>query len=342
MKAPAQLWIVVRVAVIATAAAGAGRPAMAAPPGNKAEARRHFQVGVSEAQAGAYREAVIEFTRAYELSPNFAVLYNLGMAQAALGDAAAAMTTFDRYLAEGGKAVPADRRAKVAGEMRSLGPRTGSIVARVSPDAARVTLDGAAVERAAVGQGVRVNVGVHKLAAAADGYLPGEQTVTVASGDVANVTLALAPVPAPRPEPAPPPPVVELPPPLVPMPSLAAPPPAVEHPAPPPGPARATGSTARTVGYVVGLAGLAGLAAGGLFYAYAWTQAQSAVDNGCTDDLSTCRGNGKSEWLNSEAWIRNARYTAIAGGALFVAGAVIVLVAPSAGSPGGVALAGRW
>src|SRR6516165_888620 len=118
-----KLSIVVGVAcVIAVPVAAGVRPAAAAPANNKAEARRHFQVGVSEAQAGAYREAVIEFTRAYELSPNFAVLYNLGMAEAALGDAAAAITTFERYLAEGSKAVPADRRAKVTGEMKSLGP----------------------------------------------------------------------------------------------------------------------------------------------------------------------------------------------------------------------------
>jgi hypothetical protein len=341
MRAPRKLSI--GAWVVAVAVAAGARPAVAAAPAsNKAEARRHFQVGVSEAQAGAYREAVIEFTRAYELSPNFAVLYNLGMAQAALGDAAAAMTTFDRYLAEGGKAVPADRRAKVTGELKGLAPRTGSIVARVSPEAAKLTLDGAAVERAAAGQGVRVNVGVHKLAASADGYLPGEQAVTVASGDTATVTLALAAVPAPRQEPAAPPPVVELPPAPLPIPALAAPPPAVEHPAAAPVPARATGSAQRTIGYVTAILGLAGLAAAGGFYGYAWTQAQSAVDNGCTDDLSTCRGNGRSEWDNSQRWIRNSRIAAAAGGGLFVAGAVIVLVAPSAGSPGGVALAGRW
>jgi hypothetical protein len=327
----------------ALALAGAARSVAAAPApaGNKAEARRHFQVGVSEAQAGAYREAVIEFTRAYELSPNFAVLYNLGMAEAALGDAAAAITTFERYLAEGSKAVPADRRAKVTGEMKSLATRTGSILPHVTPEGAKLTLDGAAVERAPTGQGLRVNVGVHKLAATADGHLPAEQSVTVASGDVANVTLSLAAIPAPRAEPAPPPPVVELPPAPPPSQALAAPPPAVEQ-RPAPTPARSSGSTQRTIGYVTGLVGLAGLAAGGLFYAYAWTQAQSAVDNGCTDDTSTCRGNGLDEWNNSLRWIRNARITAAVGGGLFVAGAVIVLVAPSPGAPGGVALAGRW
>jgi hypothetical protein len=253
------------------------------------------------------------------------------------------MTSFERYLAEGGKAVPADRRAKIAGETKALATRTGSIVPRVTPDAAKLTLDGAALDRAAAGPGVRVNVGVHKLAAAADGYLPAEQTVTVASGDVANVTLALAPLPPPRPEPAPPPPVVELPPPRTsPVRDAAAPIAALDRPAPAPVPARATGSVQRSLGYLVGVAGLAGLAAGGLFYAYAWTQAQDAVNNGCTDDLSTCRGDGMNEWLTSGRWIRNARIAAVVGGGLFVSGAVIVVAAPSAGAPGGLALAGRW
>jgi tetratricopeptide (TPR) repeat protein len=322
-----------RAALVAGAIAALARPALAAPPGNKAEARRHFQVGVTEAQAGAYREAVIEFTRAYELYPNFAVLYNLGTAQAALG--------------EGGKAVSADRRAKVVEETKALATRTGSIVPHVTPEAARLTLDGAALEHPTTGAGLRVNVGVHRLAAAADGYLPAEQAVTVASGDVANVTLALSRVPPARPEPAPPPPppVVELPPPAAAAsPLLDAPQPiaALDHPAPAPAPARATGSVQRTIGYLVGVAGLAGLAAGGLFYAYAWTQAQDAVNNGCTDDLTTCRGDGMNQWHNSEKWINNARIAAVVGGGLFVSGAVIVLAAPSAGAPGGVALAGRW
>jgi tetratricopeptide (TPR) repeat protein len=329
-------------ALIAAVIAGPARPAAAAgSPADKAEARRHFQVGVTEAQAGAYREAVVEFKRAYELSPNFAVLYNLAMAEAALGDAAAALTTFERYLAEGGKAVPADRRAKVAGDMKPLLARTGSIVPHVTPVGAGLMLDGAALDRTAAGRGVRVNVGAHTLAAAAEGYLPAEQAITVASGDVANVTLALAPVPPPRPEPAAPPPVVELPPPPVNPPPAAPSFVVIERP-PAVAPARSAGSVQRTFGYLLGVAGLAGLATGGALYAYAWTQAQSAVNNGCTEDLGTCRGDGATEWQSAQSGVRNARIAAAVGGGLFVAGAVIVVAAPSAGAPAGIALAGRW
>jgi hypothetical protein len=36
-----------RAALVAGVLAALARPALAAPPGNKAEARRHFQVGVT-------------------------------------------------------------------------------------------------------------------------------------------------------------------------------------------------------------------------------------------------------------------------------------------------------
>ncbi len=349
---PTLLGVRVAVALLilgleAPPAHAAGKAATA----DKAEARRHFQVGVAEAQAGAYREAAIEFSRAYELSPNFAVLYNLAQAQAALGDAATALTTFERYLAEGGMAVPEEKRAKVARETKELVARTGSIVAHVAPETARLTIDGAEISRASMGRALRVNVGVHKLAASDEGHVPAEQVVTVASSDTANVSIVLAADAAPRPNPAPPPAAVERPPSTTPSlaaraPVLPASPPfrLVEQQQPAaPEPVRSNGTVQRTIGYLVGAVGLAGLVTGGVLYGVARTQAQNAVNNGCTQDLATCRGNGANQWSSSQNGIRNARIAAGIGGGLVVAGAIVVLAAPSpSGAPAAVALVGRW
>ena len=54
------------------------QPATSAQTKTKAEARKHFDHGLALAKQGVYAEAVVEFNRAYELSPHFAVLYNLG------------------------------------------------------------------------------------------------------------------------------------------------------------------------------------------------------------------------------------------------------------------------
>lgn len=76
-------------------------------------AREHFARGVALAKAHSYTEALNEFEQAYAAVPHFSVLYNIGQARLALGDSAAAITTLQRYLDEGGAQIDAKRRAEV-------------------------------------------------------------------------------------------------------------------------------------------------------------------------------------------------------------------------------------
>lgn len=88
-----------------------------ADPDPRAEARVAFTRGYALAEAGRYAEAIAHFTRAYELSPHFAVLYNLGQAYAAAGQPGPAVDALKRYLAEGGPQIPPARRTQVETEI---------------------------------------------------------------------------------------------------------------------------------------------------------------------------------------------------------------------------------
>jgi len=66
------------------------------------EAGVHFQRAVQLYSEADYRAALVEFKRAYELAPNVTVLYNLGETYYQLQQYAEALTTFERFLAEGG------------------------------------------------------------------------------------------------------------------------------------------------------------------------------------------------------------------------------------------------
>jgi len=322
-----------RAAALAVGLVVAGTAALAgaASADDKAEASRHFDAGVADAKAGAYREALGEFQRAFELSPNFAVLYNVAKAQAALGDAAAALGSFERYLDRGGAAIPPDRRARVAAEMKSLEPLTGTIVARVSPAAARVTLDGAPIDAAVAARGVRANVGARKLAAAHEGYLPVEQTVDVESGRAATVSLELVPSPADA-SPAVPAPKLTM---------IPTPPPEPDEPGPPPKelviPEHPAGWPWRQAGIVLGVARLVSFATAAVLYVRARSDLQSAIDAGCTQ--ISCDGPGKTHWQDAQDGVRNTRIAAGVGGALVVGGAVLFFAAPSGA---GVSVAARW
>ena len=76
----------------------------------RALARGHFNRGVELAKAGSYEPALAEFERAYQISPHFSVLYNIGQAELALERPRPAGETLRRYLLEGGEQIDPARR----------------------------------------------------------------------------------------------------------------------------------------------------------------------------------------------------------------------------------------
>jgi tetratricopeptide (TPR) repeat protein len=326
---PSRWSVAAAIAIVVAALA----PSNARAADNRSEARRHFEVGVEEAKSGAYREALVEFTRAYELSPHFAVLYNIATANAALGDPAAALNFFERYLSEGGAAVASERRAKIEVEMSRLAPRTAYLNLHALPATARLSLDGAPLPADPSGRAIRVNIGVHRVSAALDGYAPIEQSATIASGDVANLTLQLVPL-APAPAPvaalaaAPAPPAAPL------AAGASASGGVLATPASPalaaePSPQR-SGTVQRVVGYTAGGLGLVSFAVAALLYYYdAKSNLQRAIDLKCTVDM--CVGEGAAHWRSAQNDVAASRIALATGGVLVAAGVALVMLAPSPG-----------
>jgi len=98
-------------------------------------ARKHFDRGLSLAHAGRYSEAIVEFEQAYQLSPHFAVLFNVGQAYAASGQPSQASRAMRRYLVEGGAQIPADRRKQVEQEIARQEQRIAHEEANPNPAA---------------------------------------------------------------------------------------------------------------------------------------------------------------------------------------------------------------
>src|SRR4051794_8980920 len=66
-----------------------------------AEARERFRKGLQLNKAGKIDDALVEFQKAYDLSPNWKLLYNIGQCSKHLGDAVRSLRAFEQYLAEG-------------------------------------------------------------------------------------------------------------------------------------------------------------------------------------------------------------------------------------------------
>ncbi|MBL8956218.1 MAG: hypothetical protein JNK82_35930, partial [Myxococcaceae bacterium] len=101
------------------------------------EAARRFDAAVSRYNRGDLDGALAEFERVQELAPRAAVLFNIGMIQAALGRAAEAYTSFNAVLATPGS-LSAERLARARAQLRALEPKLGRLKVRVRPSGATV------------------------------------------------------------------------------------------------------------------------------------------------------------------------------------------------------------
>jgi len=83
-------------------------------------ARAHYARGVDLANKNSYAEALQEFNQAYIVSPEFAVLYNIGECHLALGHPTDASEALSRYLRDGGERIPPARRELVKQQLEML------------------------------------------------------------------------------------------------------------------------------------------------------------------------------------------------------------------------------
>jgi hypothetical protein len=152
------------------------------------EARSRFKRGTELYDEGNYRGALVEFQRAFEASPNFRLLYNIGQVYLQLQDYARAVKSFTRYLTEGGADVPASRHDEVNKEIERLVPRIGQLTVESAPGA-EVLIDDESIGFAPLPAAVPANTGRHKVSVIINGKetsrvidLGGQQKLKVVLG----------------------------------------------------------------------------------------------------------------------------------------------------------------
>jgi len=168
-----------------------GAPAQQAEPTKEAkeEASRRFKRGIELFGEGDYRAALIEFRRAYELAPNYNVLYNIGNVYFQLQDYANALVSFEKYLAEGGANIDGKRRADVEKDIEKLRTRVARVEIVTSVPDADVTVDDVPVGKTPFAKPLIVNPGRHRIVATKEGRTSAARTIEVASFDAEKVTL---------------------------------------------------------------------------------------------------------------------------------------------------------
>jgi hypothetical protein len=169
------------------------------PPGSpqlahaddKAEASRHFKLGVRLYAETKYDEALIEFQRAYELAPHPSVLYNIAVSHRELSHYGEAIQYFQRFLSEGKGVAKPELLARAKVELDELRGRIGSVVVDVAPAGVLVTVDGREVGTTPIDAPVIVGPGRHTFALRAPWGQVETRTLTIAAGDKELLTLTM-------------------------------------------------------------------------------------------------------------------------------------------------------
>ena len=84
------------------------------------DARARVKRGLELYDEGEYRLSLSELQRAYDLVPNYKVLYNIGQVRIQLGEYAEAQRVLRRYLDDGKEEIGAERRADVEKDLAML------------------------------------------------------------------------------------------------------------------------------------------------------------------------------------------------------------------------------
>jgi hypothetical protein len=193
MKRISRSWPLAFAAILAVSTARADAPTADLRAELPEPARRAWDAAKQLAGASDYKGALVEFQRAYEISHNPRVLYNVGVTEKLLTHYARAVDAWDKELHEGASGLSA---AEVQ-ELKNAAGIVQQFVATIDvtanePDAA-LSVDDYVVGKTPFAAPVRIDVGKHVLKLSKAGFVDAIQTIDVASGTSTPVSLKLDP-----------------------------------------------------------------------------------------------------------------------------------------------------
>lgn len=187
--------LAVTLAVAAPSLAYADKPEQTqVDPATRDKSRAAFKKGVTQLKAQDWAGARGSFEEAYSLVPHPSILLNLGISRLKTDDPAGAEEALTKFLQEDSGAGP-DELASARDALSSARGQIGTIKLKVTPDSAKISVDGKAVTTT----DVRVKAGSHALTIEAEGYQSAEKQVDVpAKGSISvEATLVKAGGPPP-------------------------------------------------------------------------------------------------------------------------------------------------
>lgn len=176
------------------------KPADAAPrplsESLSGEAKQSYDGAVLLYSDNDLKGAAEKFTRAYELSKDPRLLWNMATCEKGLRHYFRTYQLIDRYLKEGASSLSMEQVARAEETKRTLGDLYSPVTLRVEPAQARVTADGAPLEPGATGA-MGLDLGLHKVHVQAEGFEPQDLAVDAPGRTPVEIKVTLKRVVAP-------------------------------------------------------------------------------------------------------------------------------------------------
>lgn len=158
-----------------------------------AEARQRFQRGVDLYEERNYTAAMVEFQRAYEITRNPAVLYNISATHELSGNMVEALDAMLEYERLAPRELVASRRAEIDAALARIRRSIATIVVRVPAEGLSLMVDGLQRSVSEARTGLRVSAGRHRVTLSAPHYQTREEQFDISGGNSVTITEGLTP-----------------------------------------------------------------------------------------------------------------------------------------------------
>jgi hypothetical protein len=189
---------------LALAAILAVEPALAAPPAAPATvdvraqlpdaARKAWDAAKQLAGASDFRGALVEFQRAYDLSHNPRVLFNVGVTEKLLTHYARAVDAWDKEQSDGAGQLSSAELQELKNAIAIVQQFVTTIDVTANEADASLTIDDYPIGKTPFAGPVRIDVGKHVVKLTKEGFVDAVEPVDVVAGVKTPVTLKLEPI----------------------------------------------------------------------------------------------------------------------------------------------------
>jgi hypothetical protein len=186
-------------ALLLTAAQSfAAPPAAPAPVDVRSQlsdtARRAWDAAKQLAGASDYKGALVEFRRAYDLSHDPRVLYNVGVTEKLLTHYARAVDAWERELREGAAELNAAEVTEIRNAISIVQAFVTIIDVTANEDDATLTIDDVVIGKTPFKNPVHIDVGKRTVKLTKEGFVDSTQAVDAATGQRGSVMFKLEPL----------------------------------------------------------------------------------------------------------------------------------------------------